>query len=130
MYSMIKYKQNYNMKKIFYSIIAFVAITIPFHILQAKIEAPDGTELPTINKENGSYLFPVIDSVIAVITTIIASLAVLMIIVGGIMYLTSGGDQQRVETAKKILIYSIGGLVVAILAYAIVMLVLITFSAL
>jgi hypothetical protein len=52
--------------------------------------------------------------------TFLGSLAVLMIVVAGIMYITSGGDEGRVDTAKKWLLYSIVGLVVALLGYAIV----------
>jgi hypothetical protein len=43
-----------------------------------------------------------------------------MIIVSGILYMASGGDQQKVDMAKKMLIFSIVGLVVALLAYVIV----------
>lgn len=52
--------------------------------------------------------------------TFLASLSILMIIIAGIMYITSGGDEGRVDTAKKWLTYSIVGLVVALLGYVIV----------
>lgn len=50
----------------------------------------------------------------------LAGLSVLMIVVSGIMYITSGGDSGRTETAKKMLMYSVVGLIVALLSYAIV----------
>ncbi len=43
-----------------------------------------------------------------------------MIVISGIIYITSGGDDGRVETAKKMLTYAIIGLVVALLGYVIV----------
>ena len=43
-----------------------------------------------------------------------------MIIFSGIRYITAHGDKGQVESAKNTLIYSIVGLVVAIIAYAIV----------
>lgn len=49
--------------------------------------------------------------------------AVIMIIYGGIQYTTSAGDSGKIASAKNTIIYSIVGLVVAILAYAIVNLV-------
>lgn len=52
--------------------------------------------------------------------TFLASLSILMIVVAGIMYITSGGDEGRVDTAKRWLTYSIVGLVVALLGYVIV----------
>ena len=50
----------------------------------------------------------------------VAALAVLMIVVSGIMYITSAGDSGRVDKAKGLLVASVTGLVIAILGYAIV----------
>lgn len=47
-------------------------------------------------------------------------LAVIMIIWGGIRYVLSGGDSGAVSSAKKTILYAVVGLIVAILAYAIV----------
>jgi hypothetical protein len=46
--------------------------------------------------------------------------AVMFLIVGGFFYLTSAGNEEQTEKGKKILINSVIGLVVIILAYAIV----------
>lgn len=62
----------------------------------------------------------VVINVTQVVTGIIGVLAILMIVVSGVMYITSGGDQNRVDTAKRMLTYSIVGLVVALLAFTIV----------
>ena len=51
---------------------------------------------------------------------IIGAVSVIMLIYGGIRYTTSGGNANNVTAAKNTIIYSIVGLVVAILAYAIV----------
>ena len=53
----------------------------------------------------------------------IGALSVFMLIWGGIRYTTSAGDSNKVTAAKNTIIYAIVGLVVAILAYAIVNLV-------
>jgi len=47
-------------------------------------------------------------------------LAVVMVIIGGVRYTTSGGDQAAVTKAKNTILYGIVGLVISILAYAIV----------
>lgn len=47
-------------------------------------------------------------------------LAVLMIAVGGFMYVTSHGDSTQMENAKKTIMFAIIGLVVIILSWAIV----------
>jgi uncharacterized membrane protein len=67
------------------------------------------------------------DSATNMITTVINTLlmvlgiiAVIMIVVGGIRYTTSGGDSSGTKGAKDTIMYAIIGLVVAILAYTIV----------
>lgn len=47
-------------------------------------------------------------------------LAVIMIIVGGVIYTVSAGDETRLRQAKAIIQYSVIGLIVMILAFAIV----------
>lgn len=48
------------------------------------------------------------------------SVAVVLLVIGGIRYVTSLGDQERLEGAKKTIKYAIAGLLVVILAYALV----------
>lgn len=55
-----------------------------------------------------------------VLLYIIGAVAVIMLIIGGIRYVTSGGDATQVKTAKDTILYAVIGIIVAILAYAIV----------
>jgi hypothetical protein len=61
-----------------------------------------------------------ITKVINVMLFIIGVLSVIMIVYGGILYVISAGDSGRVSKAKNTIMYAIVGLVVALLAYAIV----------
>ncbi|MEI7689902.1 MAG: hypothetical protein WCI79_02990 [Candidatus Saccharibacteria bacterium] len=56
----------------------------------------------------------------------IGAISVLMIIVGGIRYVISGGKEASVNKAKNTVLYAIIGLVVAVLAYAAINFVLTT----
>ncbi|MBR6134253.1 hypothetical protein IKQ38_02110 [Candidatus Saccharibacteria bacterium] len=47
-------------------------------------------------------------------------ISVVMLIIGGIRYVISGGDSKKVTDAKNTIMYAIIGLIIAILAYAIV----------
>lgn len=47
-------------------------------------------------------------------------LAVIMIIYGGFRYMTAGGEEQGLESAKKIILYAIVGIIVILLSFAIV----------
>lgn len=61
-----------------------------------------------------------VTNVINIFLYIVGILAVVMIIVGGVQYTTSAGDQAKVTKAKNTILYGIIGLVVSVLAYAIV----------
>jgi hypothetical protein len=51
---------------------------------------------------------------------ILGAISVIMIIVGGLRYVVSGGDSSAVNAAKNTILYAIVGVIVAILAYAII----------
>jgi hypothetical protein len=51
---------------------------------------------------------------------VIGAVSVLMLIYGGIRYTISGGDSNAVQAAKNTILYAIVGIIVAILAYAII----------
>ena len=51
---------------------------------------------------------------------IVGIIAVVMLIIGGIKYLLSGGDAKKVTDAKNTVLYAIIGLVVCLLSFAIV----------
>ena len=62
----------------------------------------------------------VFEIVVNVLLFIIGAVSVIMLIYGGIRYTTSGGNANSVTAAKNTIMYSIIGLVVAILAFAVV----------
>lgn len=49
---------------------------------------------------------------------LVGAISVIMLIIGGIRYVVSGGDQSAVTAAKNTILYAIVGIVVAFLAYA------------
>ncbi|MBP6041433.1 hypothetical protein KA529_00215 [Candidatus Saccharibacteria bacterium] len=62
----------------------------------------------------------IVSKVINTLLFLVGGLAVLMVIVGGIRYVVSAGDQNAVTAAKNTILYAIIGLVIAFLAYGIV----------
>lgn len=62
----------------------------------------------------------IIQSVTTTLLGVIGALSVLMIIVGGLRYVISGGDPKKTADAKNTIVYAVIGVVVAIMAYAIV----------
>ncbi len=71
--------------------------------------APSGADLGTGLK-----------SVANILIFVVGAVSVLMIIIGGLRYVLSGGDSAGVKSAKDTILYAIIGLVVALVAYGIV----------
>jgi Type IV secretion system pilin len=46
--------------------------------------------------------------------------AVIMIIYGGITYVTAAGNQEKVDSAKKIIMYAIVGIIIVLISFALV----------
>ncbi len=83
---------------------------------QTCADSPGSTICENRN-EDGSDL---IKTVVNVLIFIVGTLAVIMIIVSGVFYAISSGDAGKVSRAKNTLTYAVVGLIVAIIAFAIV----------
>lgn len=62
----------------------------------------------------------VVKNLINTLLFAVGILSVIMIIHSGLKYTTSRGDAEQVKSAKNTLLYAVVGLVVALMAYAIV----------
>ena len=69
-----------------------------------------------------------ISTVVEVLLFVIGTVSVIMIIIGGIRYTTSNGDSSQITAAKNTILYSVIGLIVALLAFAIVRFVVTQFT--
>jgi hypothetical protein len=66
----------------------------------------------------------IIQTIINLFSVVVGVVAVIMIIIGGFRYITSGGDSSNISGAKNTIIYAIIGLVIVALAQFIVQFVL------
>lgn len=73
-----------------------------------------------------SGIFKIITNVLLFV---IGAVSVIMLIIGGVRYVVSGGDSAAVTSAKNTILYAVIGIIVAILAYALVNFVISSFSA-
>lgn len=69
-----------------------------------------------------------IANVVNILIFVIGAVSVIFIVIGGIKYVISNGDQAQVTSAKNTIMYAIVGLVVAIAAYGIVAFVITQFT--
>jgi hypothetical protein len=61
-----------------------------------------------------------LDTIMATVFGVVGTVAVLMIVIGGVQYVASKGEPGEMAKAKNTIIYAAVGLVVCILAYSIV----------
>ena len=68
----------------------------------------------------GDDLMTIVSRIINVVIGLVGLISVVMIIYGGIQYTLSAGDSGKVKKAKDTILYGIIGLIIALLAFAIV----------
>jgi hypothetical protein len=76
------------------------------------------------NNDSTAQFNNLVHSIINVLSAVVGVVAVVMIIVGGLRYVTSGGNDASVTGAKNTIMYAIIGLVIVALAQIIVRFVL------
>lgn len=88
------------------------------------VELQVGADCPTQENSAGK-INDVLKLVIDIFSLVVGVVSVIMIIVGGLKYITSGGDSGNVTSAKNTILYAVIGLVVVALAQFIVRFVLV-----
>ena len=76
--------------------------------------APTNARDPLFGEDNSLF-----QRVTGILIFLIGVISLIMLIIGGIRYAVSGGDQSAVTAAKNTILYAIIGLVVAFLAFGI-----------
>lgn len=89
--------------------------------LQNGANAAKGSSQTTcLFSNNSGCTSGIFTNIVNILLYIIGAIAVIMLIFGGIRYVISGGDSAAVTGAKNTILYAVVGIIVAILAYAIV----------
>jgi hypothetical protein len=73
-------------------------------------------------------IFQAGETLIGYVLGLIGSIALLLIIIAGVMYMTSMGNEEKITTSKKIVTGAVIGLAIALLSYSLLQLVLSTLS--
>ncbi len=90
----------------------------------AKVVDSEDTPLPTNNPRGAILLlFAMFDGVAAWIIALTVMAAMVMIVTGGYLYMTAGGNADRVRKAKMWIGSSLAGIFLAIMAYTILRLI-------
>lgn len=97
---------------------------------ETKISVTEGVDCAK-SKDQSANLFGksgIFQTVTNVLLFLIGAVSVIMLIIGGIRYVLSGGDSTAVTAAKNTILYAVIGIIVALLAYAIVNFVVTSFA--
>lgn len=95
-------------------VLGFVAQAGAIGTISDGASSARGAQQP-LNLFGNSGVFSEISSVLLFI---VGAIAVIMIVIGGLRYVVSGGDASQVQAAKNTILYSLVGIIIAILAYA------------
>ena len=109
------------------ALIAAGAFGVAAPVSATTVYCPDGSTASDLsrcttikNENNQNNLMQTLNTIINVVIGLVGFLAVVMVIYGGVQYTMSAGAADKVKSAKDTIMYGIIGLVVAILAFAIV----------
>ncbi len=92
--------------------------------IQGGADAARGTD-QSADLFGSSGIFQTITNVLLYV---LGAISVIMIIIGGLRYVVSGGNSANVTAAKNTILYAIVGVIIAILSYAIINFVLGSFT--
>lgn len=78
-----------------------------------------GKPITTVD-DSGQGLQDSVGTILSAIIGVLGFVCVVVMIIGGVNYMTSSGDAGKVKKAKDTILYGLIGLIVAALAFAIV----------
>lgn len=84
------------------------------------VAAASQCSVPETNGDSETEFNSLLGSIINFLIGVAAVISIFVIVIAGIQMATSQGDANRVAKARNMIIYGIVGLVIAILAFAIV----------
>ncbi|MBR2641255.1 hypothetical protein IKD49_02245 [Candidatus Saccharibacteria bacterium] len=77
-------------------------------------------KLPDKVGDQGNTLVNNVTAIINAVIGVLGLVCVVVMIIGGVNYMTSSGDAAKVKKAKDTILYGLIGLVVCVLAFALV----------
>lgn len=107
------------MQKLLITILASVALLLSPIVSFAQPSDPLGLDYGSQTGLSGGDLRVTVARVINVSLGLLGTIAVVLIIYAGFKWMTAGGEEEGIETAKKIIFAAVIGLIIIASAYAI-----------
>ena len=95
-------------------------------IITKLAESVTEDKLPDKVGDQGNTLVSNVTAIINAVIGVLGLVCVVVMIIGGVNYMTSSGDAAKVKKAKDTILYGLIGLVVCVLAFALVNFVIVT----
>jgi len=112
----IKSKLAIAVPGVFFSVVVFPTAVYGDNPVKAGALAATSSGMP-LNLFGVSGVFTIITNSMLFI---VGALSVLMLMIGGVRYIISGGNSTSITKAKNTILYAIIGLIVSLTAYAII----------
>lgn len=108
------------MKKYLSALILTSFLLLPVFVFAQGPNLNEGLQEFLLQTNLGEKPLPeVIGRIVRIVLSFLGLIAVIIIIVGGFQWMTSGGNEEKIGKAKKLMLSGIIGLVIIVLAYAI-----------
>lgn len=104
----------------FASLLGYMSI---FQTLFAAAPSVNCGELPGCNGDvniSETSVYGIIGGVIAAMIKYVAVIAVIAVMIGGIMYLLSSGDEEKTKKAKTLIIWALVGVFISVAAWSMI----------
>lgn len=79
-----------------------------------------GAEVNFANPTTTNTTEELVTSIVNWLLGITSAVVIIFLVYGGIMYITSSGDENQIEKSKKIITYAIIGLFLVLVSYSVV----------
>ncbi len=111
-------------------IVSLGLLTVPARVYASPFDAARDTacqglefnegDSTSCDNSDGEKVDSTITNIINIASLVVGVVAIIMVIVGGLKYVTSQGDSSGITSAKNTIIYAIVGLIIVALAQVIV----------
>lgn len=107
-------------------LLKYIVLIVLTHLiaLQLGFAAPDVEcgGLPGCSDVGVSWsgVYGILGNIIALLIKYIAVIAVIAVMIGGIMYLISSGDEEKTKKAKSIIIWALVGVFISVSAWSLI----------
>ena len=98
------------------AICALAFVVVNFVIIQ--LIGNTGTDVDTVGGSDDD-LVGLVTGIVNGVIAVLGTVCVIFMVIGGVNFMTSSGDTQKVQKAKNTLLYAAIGLIICVLAFAI-----------